>query len=63
MEPDFVVGQAAPGAHYMLCSDGFRHKITTQEMIERLGPGTCVDEAKMKEGCEFLTELVKYRNG
>ena len=28
---------------------------------ERLGPGTCVDEAKMKEGCEFLTELVKYR--
>ena len=61
VEPDFVVGQAAPGAHYMLCSDGFRHKITPQEMIERLGPGTCVDEAKMKEGCEFLTELVKYR--
>ena len=37
----------------MMCSDGFRHKITPQEMIERLGPGTCVDEAKMKEGCEL----------
>ena len=61
VEPDFIRGYIIQNASYLLCSDGFRHKITPQEMIERLGPGTCVDEAKMKEGCEFLTELVKYR--
>ena len=45
----------------MLCSDGFRHKITPDEMIEKIGPGACSDEVQMKEGCVFLTELVKYR--
>ncbi len=61
VEPDFIKGDVIPGAHYMICSDGFRHKITPEEMIERLGPANCVDEKSMKEGCVFLTELVKYR--
>lgn len=61
VEPDFIVGTVTTGAHYMLCSDGFRHKITPDEMIEKIGPGACSDEVQMKEGCVFLTELVKYR--
>lgn len=30
--PDFVVGTIRPGASYLICSDGFRHKFSTEEM-------------------------------
>lgn len=61
VEPDFISGKVIKNATYMLCSDGFRHKITKQEMMEKLGPRAAIDEDAMKYGCEFLTELVKYR--
>lgn len=61
VEPDFVTGDITPGALYMLCSDGFRHKISDAEMYEKMNPAVCLDEAQMEEGCKFLTELVKYR--
>ncbi|MGN0394291.1 MAG: PP2C family protein-serine/threonine phosphatase, partial [Coprococcus sp.] len=61
VEPDFIYGDIAKDATYMLCSDGFRHKITKEEMVEKLGPDAAVDESAMKYGCQFLTELVKYR--
>lgn len=61
VEPDFISGDISGGAMYMLCSDGFRHKITNEEIYEKLGPSTCVSEKEMEDGCRFLTELVKYR--
>jgi serine/threonine protein phosphatase PrpC len=61
VEPDFIRGYIEETATYLLCSDGFRHKITPEEMLEKLGPAAAVDEATMKQGCEYLTELVKYR--
>ncbi len=61
VEPSFTKGEITPGAMYMLCSDGFRHRITDEEMMEQIGPETAVDEDKMKYGCIYLTELVKNR--
>lgn len=61
VEPEFTKGTVTPGAVYMLCSDGFRHQISEQEILEKIGPDAAVDEEKMKYGCIYLTELVKNR--
>ena len=61
VEPDFVKGHLKKGAVYMLCSDGFRHQISDDEMVEKLGPQACMTEEEMKYGCVYLTEVVKNR--
>ena len=61
VEPEFTKGTATRNAVYMLCSDGFRHVITPEEIIEKIGPGEATDEEKMKYGAIYLTELVKNR--
>lgn len=61
VEPDFLTGVINKEASYMLCSDGFRHKISNEEIVDRIGPNACGSEADMEQGCKFLTELVKYR--
>lgn len=62
VEPEYVKGQTMSNAVYMLCSDGFRHQISEEEMMEKIGPGIPLDEEKMRFGCMYLTELVKSRN-
>ncbi len=61
VEPDFTKGDIMPNTVYMLCSDGFRHQISDQEMMDKIGPAVAIDEEKMKFGCMYLTELVKSR--
>ena len=61
VEPDFIKGEVVGDAVYMLCSDGFRHNISNEEMIERIGPAADVDDDALTTGCQFLTELDKYR--
>lgn len=61
VKPDFIRGYIEPGAVYVLCSDGFRHKVTNEEIAKRIGPAAAVDEKAMRHGCAFLTELVKER--
>ena len=61
LEPDFVKGHLKKGATYMLCSDGFRHQISDEEMVDKLGPDACMTEEEMKYGCVYLTEIVKNR--
>lgn len=61
VEPEFTKGTIKKNAVYMLCSDGFRHKITDEEMLQKIGPAASVDEEKMKFGAIYLTELVKNR--
>ena len=61
VEPEFTKGPIVRNAVYMLCSDGFRHVITPEEIIEKIGPGAGIDEEKLKYGAIYLTELVKNR--
>ncbi len=62
VEPDFYTGSVKPGECYMLCSDGFRHVITPEELFEKLRPTVCTDQAKMKENLVYITELNKRRH-
>ena len=61
VEPEFTKGTATRNAVYMLCSDGFRHVISPEEIIEKIGPDEASDEEKMSYGAIYLTELVKNR--
>ena len=61
VEPEFTKGTATRNAVYMHCSDGFRHMISPEEIIEKIGPDEASDEEKMNYGAIYLTELVKNR--
>lgn len=61
VEPAFYSGNVSPGQVYMLCSDGFRHLISEQELYERLNPGVLTNENIMLDNAVYLTELNKYR--
>ncbi len=61
MEPEYDTGKIVTGQVYMLCSDGFRHIITEDEMYERLCPKMLKTEKDMLENAAYLTELNKKR--
>ena len=59
--PDFFTGDAMENTVFMLCSDGFRHVITEQEIYEKLNPYVLTDERQMRDNAAWLTELNKQR--
>lgn len=62
IDPDFYMGEAKRGSHFLLCSDGFRHVIGPEEILEKLGPSAAKTEAEMAENIHFMIELNKYRH-
>ena len=61
IEPDFYSGDVMNGDVFMLCSDGFRHIITPEEMYQYLNPNALYTEQNMLENITYLTDLNKYR--
>jgi serine/threonine protein phosphatase PrpC len=61
IEPEFTWGSIQQNHVFMLCSDGFRHVITPQEIWERFNQAALQSEQQMLEGIIHLTELNKYR--
>ncbi len=59
--PDMFFGDVAHNAIYMLCSDGFRHEITSEEIYEKLQPGVLFDDYTMQQHSISLIELNKQR--
>ena len=59
--PDMFFGDVQENAVYMLCSDGFRHEITPQEIYEKLQPSVLFDEHVMNQHAAELIELNKQR--
>lgn len=59
--PDFYCGVLAPGTEFLLCSDGFRHEISEEEIYGALHAGGECRERDMQEKLCYLTELVKRR--
>ena len=59
--PDFYTGQVEPGSMFLVCSDGFRHVVSPEELYEYLSPFRLLNEQTMKESLVYLTELNKYR--
>lgn len=60
--PTFLTGTYRTGECYMLCSDGFRHVISPEEIGSTFSPQICVDETVMKAKITELIELNKQRN-
>ncbi len=60
VKPQLICGSAEPGV-YMLCSDGFYHHISENEMFEKFNPLCLVDRRMMHSNARFLIEQAKLR--
>ena len=61
VEPDFVSGQIDKNECYMLCSDGFRHVITPEEIKCSFAPSNNSDETIMEKNIAKLIDMNKER--
>lgn len=59
--PDMFFGDTKLNAVYMLCSDGFRHEITEDEIFEYLSPNVMLNADGMKQNMNSLIEINKQR--
>ncbi len=59
--PDMFFGDTQVNAVYILCSDGFRHEITADEIFAQLQPGVLFDDQTMQRNSINLIELNKQR--
>lgn len=60
VNPSFLAGTVAGGT-FLLCSDGFRHVLTKDELFHNSNPETFVSEQMMEDNLKYLTEVVKQR--
>ena len=60
VDPQVLCGKVEKGA-YMLCSDGFRHEITEEEMYQSLNPINLMNKQAMHNNTIYLIEQVKSR--
>ena len=60
--PDFFSGEMKKDAVYMLCSDGFRHEVSAEEIFAYFSPERMVSAETMQERERALIALNKQRN-
>lgn len=60
--PEMLFGEVEQDTVYMICSDGFRHKISNQEMLQYLQVSAMYTKEQMKINGKYLINLVKERN-
>lgn len=60
--PDVQIGSLAENDVFMLCSDGFRHCVSEDEMYGIIAPRLLTGEKVMKKSLVDLVELNKSRN-
>lgn len=61
LQPQILHGQTRPGT-YLVCSDGFRHEVSGQEMVEYFHPRMLGDKETMHNHAKTLIHLAKQRN-
>ena len=57
IEPQYIEGKTRKNAVYMLCTDGFRHKVSELEFLKGFHPRHMTDERIMKKQCEYFVQL------
>ena len=60
--PDILHGRTEKGDVYMLCSDGFRHKLSTEEIYEEFRAENIGSAEIMEDKERYLISRVKTRN-
>lgn len=61
VSPDIIFGDIQPNTVFMLCSDGFRHVLTNEEIYAKFNPNGLNTIVDMKQYSKQLIELVKSR--
>lgn len=61
IEPDFFMGNAMKDDVFILCSDGFRHEVSADEIKEAFRPSKLSSETDMKKIQRDVVELNKER--
>lgn len=61
LAPDIRQWDMSPGAVYLLCSDGFRHELTPEEIYPQVRAGTAGDGAAMGRVLESLARTAMDR--
>lgn len=59
--PEFFFGETLKDGVYMLCSDGFRHEISEEEIFYAFQPGSMMNAEMMRANEGKLIELNKQR--
>lgn len=59
--PDMFFGNVLPDQAYLLCSDGFRHEITPEEIYAYMRPEVLQDQETMNRNARTLIEWNKQR--
>lgn len=62
VEPAFYFGNVIPGSVFVLCSDGFRHVVSDDEILESLNYQNIPNIKNMQDNSKYLIELNKRRN-
>ncbi len=61
VEPDILFGDVKRNSVFMLCSDGFRHVLTNEEIYENLRPAALDSMETMNRNCRQLVDIIKTR--
>lgn len=61
INPQLLHGNVQSGV-YILCSDGFRHEISAEEIYESLNPVNLMNKDSMHNNARYLIRLVKARH-
>lgn len=59
--PEMFFGQTKKDAVYFLCSDGFVHEVTTEELYNQLNPAVVNSSELLKSQAENLIQLIMAR--
>lgn len=62
VRPSFFISKAQRGDVFVLCSDGFRHKINDYEMLSAFRSTNTLDEESIRQQIIKLVEVNKFRN-
>lgn len=61
VNPAYCFGETKANSVYMLCSDGFIHEITNEELYAFLSPNTMISKETMKKNTDDLIDINKKR--
>ena len=59
--PDFADGAFLAGQRFLLCSDGFRHEVSGEEIYRKLSGKAAPTQAQMQKGLDELVRLNMQR--
>ena len=61
IRPEFLSGKTLENTVYVLCSDGFTHVLSEEELYENLNGTILLNEEIMRDRARYLIDLIKSR--